>query len=635
MPTIGERIDFQRVAAQIVAMVTAPPREAAPRDSGVRPTPEEIRVAKNNATRKIGLVYVIEQSDPAGKLLANPIAFSQLQRDLIARAVAAQPFGQVLARGGTRLGKQLFEIRPFAADLMPRPNLYARVARFSVLQIRGFSFADLRSALPSGQCVWDFGYQLEDLLNGVLSGVPDALSIAGVKPDEPSFSLTCHGPPTGPLCNNPYDWPVKAMNLPEAWTISTMGADGYGDNIRVGHLDTGYSDHPALFDQAKNGGRLLWQQGDDPEDENQDATDPLVTTIFNSEPGHGTSTATLIMSASDGDPETLVNPEGVIGAAPRAEIVPIRVCESTAFIFNSKVAEGLASAIARNCNVVSMSVGGFDVPGFEQVADIARQQNILLVAAAGNCTYDVAAPASYSQVLAVGASCKDSSYWQHAPDDAKVAIAAPGDNVRTTEIIEGVAGNIYTYNFGSGTSFSTAFAAGVAALWLAFVGKATLAGVPAGNLGAIFNNAVQSSANTPAGWDTSVHGAGIIDAGALLSLDIDAVLNQPLPPPPPVTANGTIDSAQSYLTRLSNSVYRDPGHESDMLAAAHSWFSVPDNASALGKIDKFGGEMVNLLLQTKSDVGKPAFQPIGKTPQQFLQFFQRNGSAALRAALTP
>lgn len=69
----------------------------------------------------------------------------------------------------------------------------------------------------------------------------------------------------------------------------------------------------------------------------------------------------------------------------------------------------------------------------------------------------------------------------------------------------------------NGTSYATANAAGVAALWLAHHGATNLA-KRAGTmkLQDLFRHELKTSARTPQGWDTKNFGTGIIDALALL-----------------------------------------------------------------------------------------------------------------------
>jgi hypothetical protein len=190
----------------------------------------------------------------------------------------------------------------------------------------------------------------------------------------------------------------------------------------------------------------------------------------------------------------------------------------------------------------------------------------------------------------------------------------------------------YAYDFGSGTSFSTAYAAGVAALWRASLCQAGTQVPPGLFLGDIFKKALQDSANKPDGWDKALHGAGIINAQALLKFDTAALIKQSVSLPP----DDPFDPAEALLKRLSRSIYGVSGKEDELVATARNWFGV-DDAGARANLKKFGTEMVNLLLKTKTDAtnARVKFNPRGKDEDCFLQFFQTHGSATLRHALMP
>ena len=589
--------------------------------------------------RRVGLVYIVELAAPAATRSTPRQRVAQLAdaRGVLERDFKKLPFGKMLRARG-RVGRpphHLYAITPLCPALENVPEAQAELGRFLVVRIPGCSFDDLDSFLaPLGFNSYDLGYLLRDELNQLsTSRAGQKNPIKKIAPDRPFKSLTCHPPPPG-TPQNGYDWPICAMGLQSAWKKSQKGISPYARNVLVGHLDTGYSDH-----QAVRGPRLLTGDGDDPIDDQTDARDPLVTTLTNSEPGHGTSTASLIMSASSSNPEAPVDSLGLIGVATRADLVPIRVCDSTAYLWNFYVADGLGAAIKRDCKVVSMSIGGLWTPGFEHLARYAYKNNILLIAAAGNCVYDVVFPARYNECLAVGASRQDCKYWCHAPDHPKVAIAAPGDNVRTTCIIPRVpvpAGdtyirtNLYLYNFGSGTSFSTAFAAGAAALWRGFYGEKKISNRVGTPLQDVFTKAVRNTATVPAsGWDTTLHGAGIINIDRLLDVG----------PSPLGRSSGKrlseVDSARSLLEFLGSSITRRSDSSQSMLETARQWFSSANDAAALRRIDEFGGEMINLLLEHGDKIYSLSNDgPVGVTTNQFNRFFLNYGSHALKEALS-
>src|SRR5262245_30242930 len=101
-----------------------------------------------------------------------------------------------------------------------------------------------------------------------------------------------------------HDWVIRKCRIDRAWTLMTKPP---GKGTLVAHPDTGYSDHPQL-DRAA----LRPDLGYDFFDDRPDPRDPL----RGGQPGHGTATASVIVSAPDAE---------VLGAAPGAQLVPLRV----------------------------------------------------------------------------------------------------------------------------------------------------------------------------------------------------------------------------------------------------------------------------------------------------------------------
>ncbi len=104
-----------------------------------------------------------------------------------------------------------------------------------------------------------------------------------------------------------------------AAALGSMSADVRGGTgIRIGHPDTGYTDHPNLTLVGLDLD-LDWDVVDNDDDALDDLEQhPLWPLPF---PGHGTSTASVIVGR--GPPG-----EGIEGLAPEARLVPIRTTES-------------------------------------------------------------------------------------------------------------------------------------------------------------------------------------------------------------------------------------------------------------------------------------------------------------------
>ena len=182
--------------------------------------------------------------------------------------------------------------------------------------------------------------------------------------------------------------------------------------------------------------------------------------------GHGTAVSGCIGAVGN-------NGAGISGVNWNVSIMPLK--------FNLDVASEVMAidyAIANGATIMNASFGGLTPSVAEQQA-VQRLQNagILLVAAAGNDNgnNDLVAdyPSGYANpnIIAVGASNSSDvlTSWSHY-GATSVDIAAPGASIFTTRSPNGVIGNTRPpatglfYDFIAGTSFSSPYVAGIAAL---------------------------------------------------------------------------------------------------------------------------------------------------------------------------
>lgn len=162
-----------------------------------------------------------------------------------------------------------------------------------------------------------------------------------------------------------------------------------GAGIVVAVLDTGIDfNHPDLagniVDNRGSGVVRDFIGNDD------DATDAALI-------GHGTSVASTIASADNG--------EGVIGVAPESKVSPYRVCGVGGCPL-SAIIGGLVQATADGVDVINMSFGGSAGFNIESSAvQAANMAGVVLVASAGNDgSQQPSFPAAYDTVIAVGAT---------------------------------------------------------------------------------------------------------------------------------------------------------------------------------------------------------------------------------------
>jgi type VII secretion-associated serine protease mycosin len=246
-------------------------------------------------------------------------------------------------------------------------------------------------------------------------------------------------------------WHLPFLNVAEAHKISQ------GEGITVAVIDTGVdAEHPDLsgnvlpgLDVVAGGNGNGWG-------------DRL---------GHGTGMASLIAGHGHGSG----NSEGVLGLAPKAKILPIRINTSAdeGQAGNGvAMARGVDEAINRGAKIISISQKS-DSAAQDALEKAAAERGVIIVAAAGNRNLEnlIIDPAAFEGVVAVGAVGKDGQIADISVRDKKLELAAPGVDIVAANILNNSTGS--RYSIGTGTSGATAIVAGVAALVWAKYPQAT------------------------------------------------------------------------------------------------------------------------------------------------------------------
>ena len=316
--------------------------------------------------------------------------------------------------------------------------------------------------------------------------------------------------PDGPQPDD-FIWHLQRTRVIEAW----RQAPDRGAAIRIGHPDTGYTRHEEIWDREQP--RILPALGYDFLD-GSDPLDPLEEGP-GFEPGHGTSTASVLMSGC--------SDRGVWGAAPAARLVPFRVSRGVIHLSLKRVAQAIRRAQAVRCQVVSMSLGGpFRSAALHRAIRAAVDDGMILVAAARNYWPWVVYPAAYDEVIAVAATTSDDRIWRWSATGEAVDVAAPGAGVWVARPTRSAPDR------GDGTSYAAALTAGVAALWLAKHGHENLCSrLGRANVARAFRRLAQETARPGGGaWRRDRHGAGILDANALLAAAVPGADGAPVAP---------------------------------------------------------------------------------------------------------
>ena len=339
----------------------------------------------------------------------------------------------------------------------------------------------------------------------------------------PGFDSCADDTPPASVDPNQLDWAPRLVDLPCAWELEPPPpAPGFargqrrGKGIRVGHPDSGYRRHPDLFEEpAGQPVRVLTALERDFVDKDSKAENP--------DGGHGLNTGGVLMSS---------DVTGfVVGAAPEAEIVPLRVTKPrfglpAPVLFDSG-ARALRDAIRyavneADCHVISISLGWFGNWSLHQAIREAVDKNVIVIAASGNYVKLVVWPAAYPEVIAVAGCDAQRKPWWGACTGPQVAVTGPAARVWVSGF---TAAGLPGAGQSDGTSFATAMLAGIAALWLAHHGRDYLLHRYAGHatLSAVFRHVVQTTCDDFAGDRPSGYGAGIYNARRILATPLPSV----------------------------------------------------------------------------------------------------------------
>jgi subtilisin family serine protease len=201
---------------------------------------------------------------------------------------------------------------------------------------------------------------------------------------------------------------MDKINAPEAWPC----AEG-GKGIVIAILDTGAdSDHPDLQANLVAG---AYAYGSSTEDDQ----------------GHGTH----VSGVSAG----VANNGGILGVAPRASIMPVKVLNYQGSGTWTAIANGIIWAADHGAKVINMSLGGTsDTDTVHNAVIYAYNKSVAIIASAGNCgdsSYpyngcssmnQTAYPAAYPEVLAVAATDASDVRASFSTQGSYVDVSAPG-----------------------------------------------------------------------------------------------------------------------------------------------------------------------------------------------------------------
>jgi Subtilase family len=252
--------------------------------------------------------------------------------------------------------------------------------------------------------------------------------------------------------------------------------------VRIGHLDTGYTDNhqllPVRLDRSR---QRSFVSGDSA----SSAVDPLSAGLLKN-PGHGTGTIGLLAGSelkgmAFGDEN---KPGFYIGGAPLAMVVPVRIAPSVVLLSTSSFVQGLDYLLAPEgdrkfaVDVVSMSMGGVCSSAWTEVVNRAYEAGVVLCTAAGNHYGDlpptsIVYPARYHRVIAVCGVMADGRPYADLP--LKIMCGCYGPNSKMSTAMAAYSPNLPWALYdnrqafrwdGQGTSAATPQVAAAAALYI-------------------------------------------------------------------------------------------------------------------------------------------------------------------------
>ncbi len=290
-------------------------------------------------------------------------------------------------------------------------------------------------------------------------------------------------------------WALEAMHTQEAWQTTK------GEGITVAVLDTGVDDeHPDLAGNVLKGKDLVGfgaGRGD------------------RAWARHGTAMAGIIAGHGHG----YDNADGVMGIAPEAKILPVRVILEDGDSARAKarttrgnaLAEGIRWAADHGADVINLSLGddsksAHPEPAEDEAVQYALKKGAVVVASAGNGGEKgdhISYPAAYPGVIAATAVDKFGTRASFSTRRWYATVSAPGVDVI-------IADPDRKYYEGWGTSAAAAFVSGAVALV-----KAAHPGLTPAQIKKLLEDTARNAPAGPVSYDDS-RGYGFIDPAAAI-----------------------------------------------------------------------------------------------------------------------
>ena len=268
--------------------------------------------------------------------------------------------------------------------------------------------------------------------------------------------------PADPLLSEQWAFaPDSVLNIPAAGQLTE------GAGVTVAVIDSGVDvTHSDLAPNVwTNFGEIPGNGIDDDHNgyvddvHGVDLTSPSAGQDLSDGFNHGTHVAGIIAAAQNG--------HGVVGVAPQAKIMAIKVISNGGQGTSGAVVAGVRYAVANGARIINMSLGGDQPdPTLKEAIDAAAAANVLVIAAAGNAGRNIDDkpfyPGAFGAPNMVTVASTDPNKGLGISDFSDygrlaVQVAAPGSDILSTSSDGG-------FVYMSGTSMATPMVTGVAAL---------------------------------------------------------------------------------------------------------------------------------------------------------------------------
>lgn len=229
-------------------------------------------------------------------------------------------------------------------------------------------------------------------------------------------------------------WEIVSFDLPNTWK-STQG-----EGVKVAVLDTGADlDHEDLACNLLPGKNFVDKKAPPQDDQ-----------------GHGSHVAGTICACN--------NETGMVGVAPKAKVIPVKVLDKHGAGQLKDVADGIYWSADQGVDFITMSLGApTPVDLIHKAIQYAVSKGVVVWCAAGNAgrTHNIFYPAAYKETIGIGAIDKNFQRAGFSCTGPDLDFLAPGVGILST-----VPKNWYAVL--SGTSMANPFAVGIGCLLLSY-----------------------------------------------------------------------------------------------------------------------------------------------------------------------